>query len=100
MSYDDLYEVFGGPVGRGMSESDIAALPIKSIPDTTTNNMRDGDGCDTTCAICLAAFDKGQNVKMLPACQHVFHIECVDMWLPRRAQCPVCRTEVGKHALS
>jgi hypothetical protein len=95
MSYDDLYEVFGGPVGRGMSEADIAALPIKSILDTTTATMGD-DACDMTCAICLAAFDKGQNVKILPACQHVFHMECVDMWLPRRAQCPVCRTEVAK----
>jgi hypothetical protein len=95
MSYDDLYEVFGGPVGRGMSEADIAALPIKSILDTTTATMGD-DECDMTCAICLAAFDKGQNVKILPACRHVFHTECVDMWLPRRAQCPVCRTEVAK----
>lgn len=44
------------------------------------------------CAVCLESFEDGQRLRLLPACCHVFHSECVDDWLHRNATCPICRT--------
>ena len=52
----------------------------------------DGDGDD--CAVCARALhnDDGKLLvlRRLP-CGHVFHRECVNAWLARRAVCPLCR---------
>ncbi|KAM3259316.1 hypothetical protein ACQJBY_050858 [Aegilops geniculata] len=50
------------------------------------------------CAVCLAEYAAGDEVRVLPACRHGFHRECVDRWLLTRAPtCPVCRATVGAH---
>ncbi|XP_039803454.1 RING-H2 finger protein ATL79-like [Panicum virgatum] len=43
------------------------------------------------CAICLAAFARGEAVRVLPRCGHGFHARCVDRWLAARPTCPTCR---------
>ncbi|XP_047051913.1 E3 ubiquitin-protein ligase Os03g0188200-like [Lolium rigidum] len=51
---------------------------------------------DDECAVCLAEFVPGDEVRVLPACRHGFHSECVDRWLLTRAPtCPVCRAPVA-----
>lgn len=45
----------------------------------------------TVCAICLLDFVDGDLLKVLPACYHTFHIECIDAWLVSRSSCPTCR---------
>ncbi len=42
------------------------------------------------CAVCLSVVDEGEKVRQLPACGHVFHQECINMWLSSHASCPVC----------
>lgn len=32
--------------------------------------------------------------RKLPNCGHVFHAECIDMWLHSHSTCPVCRDPV------
>jgi hypothetical protein len=53
-----------------------------------------GDGAAEDCAVCLGEVEKGETVRQLPACQHVFHRECIDPWLRAHATCPVCRSSV------
>ncbi|CAI0452753.1 unnamed protein product [Linum tenue] len=43
------------------------------------------------CAICLGEFEEEETVKMIPVCQHVFHVQCVDTWLNSHVNCPLCR---------
>ena len=44
------------------------------------------------CAICLAAFARGEAVRVLPRCGHGFHARCIDRWLAAaRPTCPTCR---------
>ena len=45
----------------------------------------------TTCSICLEDFGKGQRVRELPKCGHVYHAHCVDRWLRMHNACPLCR---------
>ncbi|XP_022872888.1 E3 ubiquitin-protein ligase ATL23-like [Olea europaea var. sylvestris] len=48
----------------------------------------------TDCAICLESFIEGDNCKILPSCEHLFHANCVDQWLGRKPNCPTCRARV------
>ncbi len=48
-----------------------------------------------SCAICLESFDPLSEVKQLPICHHVFHINCLTEWLLRHGNCPMCRTVIS-----
>jgi hypothetical protein len=43
------------------------------------------------CAVCQADYAHGDELRLLPECQHAFHRPCIDQWLRRRPTCPVCR---------
>ncbi|XP_062179007.1 RING-H2 finger protein ATL66-like [Phragmites australis] len=53
-----------------------------------------GESC-TECAVCLGVIQVGAMVKLLPACSHVYHCDCIDQWLFSRSTCPLCRCRVG-----
>lgn len=44
------------------------------------------------CVVCLAEYRVGETLKMLHACGHSFHEECINAWLAGNQSCPVCRT--------
>ncbi|CAO2150292.1 unnamed protein product [Urochloa humidicola] len=48
---------------------------------------------EPTCAVCLADFDDGETVRLLPECLHYFHAECIGTWLQGSTSCPMCRAE-------
>lgn len=52
----------------------------------------DCDGCPE-CQICLDAFEVGDRIcwSHNPDCRHVFHIECLEPWLLKHEECPMCR---------
>lgn len=43
------------------------------------------------CAICLAEYVDGDEIRMLPQCGHAFHVHCIDTWLGSHSSCPSCR---------
>ncbi|TVU42470.1 hypothetical protein EJB05_08877, partial [Eragrostis curvula] len=43
------------------------------------------------CAICLAEFEDGGAMRVLPQCGHGFHAACIDKWLRGHSSCPSCR---------
>lgn len=55
---------------------------------STASSLRDAS---PTCTICLEAWAAGDVQRTLP-CLHMFHAACVDPWLRKRAQCPLCAT--------
>ena len=44
----------------------------------------DGGGC----AVCLAEFQDGETLRLLPRCAHAFHRGCIDTWLRAHVNCP------------
>uniref|UniRef100_A0A7N0UZ48 RING-type E3 ubiquitin transferase n=1 Tax=Kalanchoe fedtschenkoi TaxID=63787 RepID=A0A7N0UZ48_KALFE len=67
---------------------------IKTIP---TLNYSDGlnlQHLDTECVICLSEFAEGERVRVLPKCNHGFHVRCIDKWLNSHSSCPTCRYSV------
>ncbi|KAI3969241.1 hypothetical protein MKW92_045172 [Papaver armeniacum] len=60
---------------------------LKSLPKITydkTLSMED-------CAICLSEFEIGDEIRVLPQCNHGFHVTCIDTWLGSHSSCPSCR---------
>lgn len=46
------------------------------------------------CAICLMEFHSRDLCRELPGCGHVFHESCIDLWLLRRGDCPLCKHRI------
>ncbi|CAH1418683.1 unnamed protein product [Lactuca virosa] len=72
-----------------LQASGLAKRAIKKIP-VARFSMRRG-GSATECSICLGDFVNGEKVRVLPECNHEFHVKCVDKWLNEHASCPNCR---------
>ncbi|XP_040257914.3 E3 ubiquitin-protein ligase ATL41-like [Aegilops tauschii subsp. strangulata] len=77
---------------HGLDAATIALFP--SFPYRRDSSASAPDEC----AVCLSAVDEGETVRQLPSCKHLFHQECVDVWLLSNASCPVCRGKVERAA--
>lgn len=97
-AYDGLAASSGG----GSAESEEELLPLSAaaagLPPFMYNRLvrHSGKGASwTECAVCLGVIQVGAMVKLLPACSHVYHRDCIDLWLSSRSTCPLCRCRVG-----
>ncbi|XP_075488549.1 putative RING-H2 finger protein ATL53 [Primulina tabacum] len=48
----------------------------------------------TDCSVCLSEFQENESLRLLPKCNHAFHIPCIDTWLRAHTNCPMCRTRI------
>ncbi|KZV40839.1 hypothetical protein F511_29191 [Dorcoceras hygrometricum] len=65
---------------------------LKSLPKLTYGEENEYAGkLADDCAICLAEFATGEEIRVLPQCGHGFHVGCIDMWLESHSSCPSCR---------
>ncbi|KNA13014.1 hypothetical protein SOVF_120620 [Spinacia oleracea] len=49
---------------------------------------------DSLCCVCLGEFVLKEELRRLPLCKHVFHGDCIRLWLRTNATCPLCRCTV------
>lgn len=63
-----------------------------------TMHTRENNVCDEICPICPICLGEMKNTLSmnvdLIVCGHTFHEECIQMWLERRKNCPVCRQSI------
>lgn len=86
-----------GPTATGMTPAEIHALPL--ISATASDVERDSESCE--CSICINIFEEGEKLRCLPGCGHTFHRTCIDLWLLRSTDCPLCKRNVrGDRATS
>jgi hypothetical protein len=74
---------------RGLSHE-----TIDRVPKFTWEEGRGGN-TQTQCMVCLSNFAAGEEVRQLP-CSHVFHANCIDEWLRRCTDCPICKANVDR----
>ncbi|KAF5742326.1 putative ring finger protein [Tripterygium wilfordii] len=79
------------PPKIGLNPSVIASLPRFAYK---TANDQNSESIILECSICLGNVRDEDLVRVLPNCKHMFHVECIDMWLASNTSCPICRTMV------
>lgn len=59
------------------------------LPEEEDEEANDDLKHSTSCTICFGPIENGDVVGDLP-CHHVFHKDCLKVWLMRRNVCPLC----------
>ncbi|XP_071727049.1 RING-H2 finger protein ATL30-like [Rutidosis leptorrhynchoides] len=81
----------GGP--GGVPPPGLDPTIISTFPTFIYSNIKEFR-CETyglECAICLCEFEDDNVLRLLTKCCHVFHQECIDLWLESHKSCPFCR---------
>ena len=71
--------------GTGLKKSALRQIPVAVYGSSVLNIPA------TECPICLGEFADGEKVRVLPRCNHGFHVKCIDTWLGSHSSCPTCR---------
>ncbi|CDO99220.1 unnamed protein product [Coffea canephora] len=80
---------------RGLDEAAIRSIPIFQYKKFLTRKGEPGERSFCECAVCLNEFQEEEKLRVIPNCAHVFHIDCIDVWLQNNANCPLCRTSIS-----
>ncbi|KAL2469696.1 RING-H2 finger protein ATL16 [Abeliophyllum distichum] len=79
---------------RGLDEAAIRSIPTFHYKKgTDKQELAEKGSCE--CAVCLNEFQEDEKLRGIPNCGHVFHIDCIDVWLQNNANCPLCRTSIS-----
>lgn len=76
---------------RGLDAKAIESFP--SFIYTEANGIEPGKG-ELKCVVCLNDYKDDETLRLVSPCGHVFHADCVDIWLSYRSTCPICRADV------
>ncbi|KAI5394934.1 RING-H2 finger protein ATL16 [Lathyrus oleraceus] len=80
---------------RGLDES-----VIREIPSFQFIKGECEDQSVYGCVVCLTEFQEQDVIKILPNCNHAFHLDCIDIWLQTNSNCPLCRSSISGNATS
>lgn len=87
-AFETRDEVVARLASKGLKKSALHKIPI-TVYGSDSNNSTSFAGTD--CPICLGEFMDGEKVRVLPKCNHGFHVRCIDTWLFSHPSCPTCR---------
>lgn len=83
-----------GPASRvGLDDALISRIPTRKY------DPHEGVLDKTECSVCLGEFEIGEVLRILPKCNHPFHIPCIDTWLVKSSTCPLCRINIALEAV-
>lgn len=91
LSYDDLLQLgeqIGNVVELGLSPYYIARHLKKAYKP---KNFAAEE--DDICVICQEEYDETEILVGKLDCGHVFHEGCIESWLLKKNECPICRRE-------
>lgn len=89
--YERLMELQDTLSNRRGMQSDV----IDRIENIEYLEENQDENSQRTCMICLGEFEDGEQLKKLP-CSHQFHCGCVEEWLKRSVECPICKHNVDR----
>ncbi|KAK1420547.1 hypothetical protein QVD17_22234 [Tagetes erecta] len=77
----------------GLDETLIQQIPVCHY------SKREGDNKRLyKCVVCLNEFQDSDTLRVLPSCDHGFHLHCIDIWLRSNPNCPICRLGISGDA--
>ncbi|KAF7083284.1 hypothetical protein CFC21_087093 [Triticum aestivum] len=80
----------------GLGKATIDSLPTFAYASCGADADADLEcGSAQLCSVCLEDLEDGEMVRELPSCKHIFHVECIDMWLHSHTTCPICRCDLS-----
>ncbi|KAL6293118.1 hypothetical protein ACE6H2_001260 [Prunus campanulata] len=94
MFHEDPYAATLPTPARGLDASILNSLPVFVHSSKSTETTQFCEQRILECAVCLSEFEDGEKGRLLPKCNHSFHIECIDMWFHSHSTCPLCRAPV------
>ncbi|XVF20048.1 hypothetical protein REPUB_Repub11eG0164700 [Reevesia pubescens] len=71
-----------------------SSMPILAGTIIVYKNEEKERNCTESCAICLEELKDGDQCRVLSKCNHLFHQLCIDSWLVKAMNCPLCRGSV------
>ncbi|KAK7360826.1 hypothetical protein VNO77_02841 [Canavalia gladiata] len=75
----------------GLDEAQIKSIQVFKY-------KKGGEGFNfggiSDCSVCLSEFQDNESVRLLPKCNHAFHLPCIDTWLKSHSSCPLCRATI------
>ncbi|KAJ3673725.1 hypothetical protein LUZ60_005717 [Juncus effusus] len=75
----------------GLHKSIIERFPI--LKANEVKELKEAKGF-VECTVCLSEFEDHENLRKLPGCCHVFHVDCIEPWFMSQVTCPVCRVDL------
>ncbi|CAF1696974.1 unnamed protein product [Brassica napus] len=95
MSYEELLALGDemGTVSTALSEEALSRSLKKNIYQETdeTGAISLNKDDDIKCSICQEEYVDGDEVGTM-ACEHMYHVSCVQQWLRMKNWCPICKT--------
>ncbi|XP_052188600.1 RING-H2 finger protein ATL16 [Diospyros lotus] len=79
---------------RGLEESVIQSIPIRQFKKGDKDASKETRSF-SECAVCLNEFQEEEKLRAIPNCAHLFHVDCIDVWLQNNDNCPLCRTSIS-----
>ncbi|XP_027902214.1 RING-H2 finger protein ATL60-like [Vigna unguiculata] len=77
-----------GGLRRGLDPSVLSSIPVLVFQ---AQDFKEG----LECSVCLSEVVEGEKARLLPKCNHGFHVGCIDMWFQSHSTCPLCRNSVS-----
>jgi hypothetical protein len=100
MTYDDLLDL-GQQMGdvrrerwRERSAQVVARLRMMRVSEWHADASLIRTYKDEMCLVCHCEFSSEEMIRLMPACSHCFHVECIDVWLRDNDTCVTCKTGV------
>ncbi|WCJ36055.1 RING/U-box superfamily protein [Euphorbia peplus] len=91
----------GDVIGETKIPGRISNEDLKNLPCFNYTAIQTQESTSSAdCVVCLDIFHEGDQCRLLPNCNHFFHLQCIDSWLLKTAVCPICRTRVSPSKLA
>ncbi|CAH2036221.1 unnamed protein product [Thlaspi arvense] len=78
-------------LSNSSSNKGISKKALRMFPVVSYSPEMNLTGLGEECVICLSDFVSGEKLRLLPKCNHGFHVHCIDKWLQQHQTCPKCR---------
>ncbi|KAK7376682.1 hypothetical protein VNO80_02096 [Phaseolus coccineus] len=75
---------------KPLPDAGLSPAQLQNLPSITGKDLLMG----SECAVCLDDIATDQPARLVPGCNHAFHVECADTWLSKHPLCPLCRAKL------